>query len=178
MKTSRIYSIAAVSILLVIGGAAFAFAQAPSKIHPPILYPGATLVENGEKLAANRAKVEEVKKNIAIMEKVFDHVMDKEFGGDYVSEGFFSEGCRGYWIPGSGLLFMMNVKFPLKVDMAREERQVKEEPEDLWEEFEEQVESGKKPRARKFFFDHANREERVKEIHKKIDRLVTQVINT
>ena len=87
----------------------------------------------------------ETKKGIAIMEKIFDHSLTKEFNGEYETGGFFSSGCQGYWIPDQGVLFKIKVKFPLK-SMETVKDATQEEPKDLWSEFSEEVDGKKQQR--------------------------------
>jgi ADP-ribose pyrophosphatase YjhB (NUDIX family) len=85
-------------------------------------------------------QIDALKKGISIMEKIFDHVMSKEFDGDYETSGFFSSGCQGYWVPNAGLLFKMNVTFPLRELVEPEKDGSKAPKGDLWEKFSSELE--------------------------------------
>lgn len=88
----------------------------------------------------------ETQRSIVIMSNVLDHLLSEQLGDDYRSRGVFSSGCRGYWVPDSGALFMLEVKFPLKDLKAPGEAKSPESKRDLWEQYEEQM-SGAAPTA-------------------------------
>lgn len=95
--------------------------------------------------------LEDARETIRIMCGVFDHVLERELSRQYRTPGFFSEGCRGFWIPGVGVLFQFEVGFPLKDDSEDGDDPDKEGDKDLWERIEERMGEGRRveiPRKR------------------------------
>ncbi|MDX9754140.1 MAG: hypothetical protein RBU29_09290, partial [bacterium] len=88
--------------------------------------------------------IAETKKSIAVMERVIDHVLSTALGGDYEISGFFSKGCNGYWIPGTGLCFQMKVRFPLQVPPPPDEP-AQPPVGDLWEKFAQELGENQPP---------------------------------
>lgn len=79
-------------------------------------------------------------KNINIMSKVFDHVMKEAFGDGYQQSGFFNKGCQGFWIPNQGIMFQLQVNFPLEDKPDNQVPVTNEETDDdLWMQMESQI---------------------------------------
>ncbi len=84
--------------------------------------------------------IDNTMKSVRIMSDVLNDVLAREFSDEFKQRGFFSEGCQGYWIPDSGVLFVLSVNFPLKSEEVEIEVKEKQEEEmDLWEKHEKQI---------------------------------------
>ena len=98
----------------------------------------------GKSALTSSTPAENARRSITIMSNVLDHLLSEQLGEDYRARGVFSSGCRGYWIPDSGALFLLEVKFPLQDLKAPSEPQGSESQKDLWEQYEEKL-SGEAP---------------------------------
>ncbi len=80
--------------------------------------------------------ISKTKRSIAIMCKIIDDLLGRELSGsDYEPQGMFKQGCRGFWIPNTGLHFNLQVGFPLRYSEMSEEEN-KENEKDLWDQYE------------------------------------------
>ncbi|MFB3785900.1 MAG: TolC family protein [bacterium] len=98
------------------------------------------------------------RRSIAIMANVLDHMLSEKLGDDYRSKGVLSSGCRGYWIPEDGAVFLLEVKFPLQDSKAAEEVKREEGDKDLWDQYEEKL-SGEPRASVQFFGETVDRRE-------------------
>ena len=82
----------------------------------------------------------ETLKTVQIMSRVLNEILLEQFGDDYKSQGYFYDGCRGLWIPGHGVQFLLSVDFPVhyKKEESKESK-VSEEKKDLWDQYEEKM---------------------------------------
>ena len=83
--------------------------------------------------------VKETRKSISVMCKVLDHQLNKTLDGDYQSQGIFARGSRGFWVPGTGAMFILGVKFPLIQSREEIKRRHSNGEKDLWDQFENGV---------------------------------------
>lgn len=87
-------------------------------------------------------------RDINIMSKVFDHVMKEAFADGYQQSGFFNKGCQGFWIPNQGVMFQLQVNFPLEQQLESQTVELQEnQTDDLWSQMENQL-TGKSPDIR------------------------------
>lgn len=91
---------------------------------------------------AQEGRVERIRKSLAVMSNVLDYMLKERLGEGYQSRGIFSKGTRGYWIPESGLVFMLGVKFPLVKPEKSETVQGEKQEKDLWDRFETKIDAG------------------------------------
>ncbi len=80
--------------------------------------------------------VKETRKSISVMCKVLDYQLNKTLDGDYQSQGIFARGSRGFWVPGTGAMFILGVKFPLIESIEEKISQQSNGEKDLWDQFE------------------------------------------
>ena len=114
----------------------------PGKLVQPVdTSKSETVSPSGDK---DKEWVQKTQKSITIMSNVLDEMLQKQLGEGYKSKGFFSEGCRGYWIPDTGLLFLLQVDFPLiNKQVVIKKDEIKKGNKDLWDEYEEKIEGSK-----------------------------------
>lgn len=80
-----------------------------------------------------------IRKSLMVMSNVLDYMLKEKLGEGYQSRSFFSKGTRGYWIPGSGVVFMLGVKFPLIQPDEVEPGKKEKRQNDLWDRFERKI---------------------------------------
>ncbi len=94
-------------------------------------------------------RFQKIRKSLAVMSSILDFMLKDRLGEGYQPRGLFSKGTQGYWIPGSGLMFILGVKFPLIAPENKDREDVDEEQKDLWEQFEDKIGSPDDGNARK-----------------------------
>lgn len=83
----------------------------------------------------------QIRKSLAVMSNVLDFMLKEKLGEEYQSRSLFAKGTRGYWIPGSGLMFVLGVKFPLIQPEEKETVKQEKRPNDLWDRFAKKINS-------------------------------------
>ena len=96
---------------------------------------------DGSKMLVNKEYYTQVAEDTDIMATIIDKTMKKIFNDEYRESGFFDAGCQGIFLKGYGVLFTMNVGFP--VVKLPEDSPVKEtKPDNLWDQTKRELKEG------------------------------------
>ena len=92
----------------------------------------------GTAFAQDKINYTEMVEDLKVMCRIVDETMDETFENDYVKGGFFRKGgCQHLYLKGYGVLFLLDVQFPVS---EKEMKVVKTEKKtNLWEKHEREV---------------------------------------
>ncbi len=88
-------------------------------------------------------QIKETLKSVRIMAHIFNDHLSRALGEDFKAQGYFFDGCQGYWIPNSGILFMMGVEFPIHQPSPEPAADKEKEANNLWDKYEERLSTQK-----------------------------------
>ena len=101
---------------------------------------GASILVTGA--AGQTTPTEEAKsaKEVTIMSRILEKKLSDELKDDVIRASMFQRGVQGFYVPDVGALFFVDVKFAVAEPPEEEEEKKKEERDDLWDQFEREVE--------------------------------------
>ncbi len=84
-----------------------------------------------------------------IMSRIIDKTMKEAFKEAYVEPGFFRRGCQGFYLKGYGVVFLVDVQFPVSDKQVNVVKTEKKET-NLWERYEREVRNQPQPEEAKW----------------------------
>lgn len=84
----------------------------------------------------------DVVKELAIMSKILDKRLSDEFAHEAYTANMFQRGVEGFHVPDVGIVFIIDVKFPVAEPPEPAKTEKSADPDDLWKQFERELDGG------------------------------------
>ncbi|MBM3334044.1 hypothetical protein FJY63_05225, partial [Candidatus Sumerlaeota bacterium] len=85
-------------------------------------------------------KPSEMPKQLAIMTRILEKRLGDSLPDQVITASMLQRGIQGYYVPGVGALFFIDVKFAVAEPPVQKPAPEKKKPGDLWDRFEEEIE--------------------------------------
>jgi len=108
---------------------------------------GAFILARGAAAQTSATKDSEAGKQAAVMSRILEKRLGDELKDQVVTASMFQRGIQGFYVPGVGAMFFVDVKFPVAEPPAPKPAGKAPKREDLWAQFEREVEQGGAPEA-------------------------------